>query len=139
MSIKSAVRDRSFVKFLVGGIFLLTLTGGGIYLVKKSQPVADSQDDNNMSTQLIDSGGENKDKPMVTVDSDDGEARASNSASQPSNSDTLPSDDIGEDSSEVASASGALPRTGPVNTVSQTFLLGIMVYGVTYIISNRRR
>ncbi|MGI6612317.1 MAG: hypothetical protein ACOX0Z_01975 [Candidatus Nanosyncoccaceae bacterium] len=138
MSIKSAVRDRSFVKFLVGGIILLTLTGGGIYLVKKSQPVADSQDDNNMSTQLIDSGGENKDKPMVTVDSDD-EAKVSNNSSRPSNSDTLPSDNIDEGSSEVASASGSLPRTGPLNTVSQTFLLGVMVYSVTYIISNRRR
>lgn len=134
MSIKSAVRDGSFVKFLVGGVVLLVLTGGGVYFVKKAQPAETQEDGVTEVSQLTDGTG----GAIVTVGSGNGGSNlgsSSSSSDQPETSTLLPSDE-----SDMAESSGRiLPRTGPTDAMPQVAVLGSLVYGATYFIANKRR
>lgn len=133
MSIKSAVRDRSFVKFLVGGIILLVLTGGGIALVKKFRPIVGGD---GADKEPVVVAGDNQNKAMAPIADDSQEEENGDVAADGVG--VFPSDRVDDNTQTTIVASASLPRTGPVDTVSQIFLLGSVVYGLAYAISNRR-
>lgn len=133
MSIKSAVRDGSFVKFLVGGVVLLVLAGGGVYLIKRSG-LAIRQDENEIVGQLDESRVSYQ---PTTIATNDGQKNESSNGQ--GSSSTIPTTEAENGSSTNTGLSTTLPQTGPVTSLSKVFLTSVVVYGITYLSTNKRR
>lgn len=139
MSIKSSatVRDGSFVKFLVGGVILLMLTGGGIYLIKKSRMAADQDISEVLVSQVAydnSDGSKDQNKAITTVeDKTDGFGDAGGGGTM------FPPNDVKAAHNDGITSSKSLPRTGMIDTLPHVLAIGSTVYGIVYFISNKRR
>ncbi len=130
MDIRNTLRDSSFVKFLVGGVILLTLTGTGIYFAKKNTSLST---DNVDETQVVqtETGGAEGEGPLVT--SEDSSDQLGYTEAQPQPIET----ESGESSSQQLAQSDLLPRTGPASTVIYAMITGALTYGLAYLLRNK--
>lgn len=122
MNIRYILRDSSFVKFLVGGVILITLAGSGLYLVKQNQPTKVAMTDKNKAIEAEKSGD--------STDTNTEETKTLPSDFSQKSSSNVSSDETVRQGSTVTATDqiSSLPTGGTTDTVSTALILGCITY-----------